>query len=69
MWTGDAGAGYWGEKKIVSYPPVTTSKVDVGLLKEKYPDVAEAVTVRSTHRRLTITVPKEMKAKKERPTG
>lgn len=67
LMTGDAGAGYLGEEKIVSYPSVATSKVDVGLLKEKYPEIAEAVTVKNSHRRLTITVPKRLKSKKVRP--
>jgi len=66
-WTGDAGAGYLGEKKIVGYPEVSSSRIDVAALKEKYPEVAEAVTVRSSYRRMTISVPKEFKPKNERP--
>lgn len=61
MWTGDAGAGYLGDRKVVSYPAVTTSRIDVEALKRDFPEVAEKVTVRSQHRRLTITVPKEIK--------
>ena len=61
MWTGDAGAGYLGDHKIVSYPAVTTSRIDVEALKRDYPEVAAKVTERSTHRRLTIRVPKGMK--------
>ncbi len=64
LWTGDAGAGYLGERKVVSYPAVPSTRVDVEALKRDYPEIAEAVTVRSTHRRLTITVPKALKTKK-----
>lgn len=63
MWTGDAGAGYLGERKVVGYPVVTSTRVDVEKLRELYPDIAEELTVKSTHRRLTITVPKDIKAK------
>lgn len=63
MWTGDAGAGYLGERKVVSYPVVNSSRIDVEALKRDYPEVAQAVTVQSSHRRLTITVPKDMKIK------
>jgi predicted phage-related endonuclease len=62
MWTGDAGAGYLGERKVVSYPVVNSSRIDVEALKRDFPEIAERVTVRSSHRRLTITVPKELKA-------
>lgn len=62
LWTGDAGAGYLGDRKIVSYPAVSSSRVDVEALKRDYPEIAEKVTVRSTYRRLTITVPKELKS-------
>lgn len=63
MWTGDAGAGYLGEKKVVSYPSVQGRLgVDVGMLQREYPEIAEKVTVRGApHRRLTISVPKEFK--------
>lgn len=59
--TGDAGAAYWGEEKIVGYPEVGSSRVNVALLKDKYPEVAEAVTERSSYRRMTIRVPKQFK--------
>lgn len=62
MMTGDAGAGYIGDYKAVGYPEVNTSRVDVEMLREKYPEVAEAVTVRSTHRRLTIRPRKPAKS-------
>lgn len=62
MWTGDAGAGYLGKDKVVSYPAVNTSRIDVEALKRDYPEVAKAVTARSTHRRLTISVPKHMRS-------
>lgn len=58
---GDAGAGYLGEHKAVSYPEVSSTRIDVEALKRDYPEVAEAVTVRSTHRRLTIRPPKKSK--------
>lgn len=66
MWTGDAGAGYLGEKKVVSYPAVSSTRVDVEALKRDFPDVAEKVTVRSQYRRLTITVPKEYKVQPDK---
>lgn len=66
LWTGDAGAGYLGETKVVSFPTVQGKMgVDIALLKEQYPDVAEKVTRRGApYRRLTITVPKHLKAGK-----
>lgn len=69
MWTGDAGAGYmaWPGKpeglKVVSYPEVGSSRIDVEALREKYPEIAEELTVKGSYRRLTISVPKELKAK------
>jgi hypothetical protein len=62
LWTADAGAGYLGDRKVVSYPVVNSSRIDVEALKRDFPEIAEKVTVRSTHRRLTITVPKELKS-------
>lgn len=70
LWTGDAGAGYLpypGKPqglKVVSYPAVSSTRIDVEKLKADYPEVAEACTVRGSYRRLTITVPKELKASK-----
>lgn len=64
-WTGDAGAAYLGEKKIVGYPEVNSSRIDVEKLKKDYPEVAEAVTVKSRYRRMTISVPAEFKLKAE----
>jgi putative phage-type endonuclease len=58
MMVGDAGAGYLGDTRVVSYPEITGSRIDTKLLKAKYPDVADAVTVPSSHRRLTICAPK-----------
>lgn len=60
-WTGDAGAAYLGDDKIVGYPEVGSSRIDVEALKRDYPDVAEAVTVKSRYRRMTIRVPKKYK--------
>lgn len=60
-WTGDAGAAYLGEEKIVGYPSVKSSRIDVEALKRDYPEVAEAVTVKSSYRRMTIRVPKKYK--------
>lgn len=58
MWTGDAGAGYLGEHRVVNYPVVNTSGIDLTKLRAEYPEVAEACTVKSSHRRLTIRAPK-----------
>lgn len=63
MWTGDAGAGYLGDRKIVGYPAVNSTRIDVEALKRDFPEIAEKVTVKSQYRRLTITVPKEFKTK------
>jgi putative phage-type endonuclease len=60
-WTGDAGAAYLGDEKIVGYPEVSTKRIDVEKLKAEYPEVAEAVTVSSRYRRMTIRVPKKYK--------
>ena len=55
MMTGDAGAGYLEDgRKVVSYPEVPSTRIDVEALRREAPEVAERFTVRSTHRRLTI---------------
>jgi putative phage-type endonuclease len=54
MMVDDAGAGYLGDRKVVGYPEVLSTRIDVTALKEKFPEVAEACTVRGSHRRLTI---------------
>ena len=61
MEVSDAGAGYLGDKKVVGYPEVTSSGIDVEALRRDYPEVAEAVTRKSRYRRLTITPPKPAK--------
>jgi putative phage-type endonuclease len=58
MEVGDAGAGYLGDRKVVSYPEVRSSGIDVGLLREKFPEIAEQVTRVSHYRRMTIKAPK-----------
>lgn len=62
MWTGDAGAGYLGEEKIVSYPEVSSTRIDVEKLKTEYPEIAKACEVKGSYRRLLITVPKRLKS-------
>src|SRR5690606_12898762 len=59
MHVGDAAAGYLGDQKVVSYPAVTTSRIDVAALERASPEAAAKVRVRSTHRRLTVKVPKK----------
>lgn len=61
MMTGDAGAAYLGEDKVVGYPVVNTSSFDVKKFREEQPELAEQYTVKSTHRRLNIRVPKRLK--------
>lgn len=51
---GDAGAGYLGNQKIVSYPEVNTNRISAKKLRENFPEVAEKCTETSTHRRLTV---------------
>lgn len=65
MMVDDAGAGYIGDRKVVGYPEVSSSRIDVAMLKEKYPEVAEAVTVQGSHRRLTIYPNAKAKKSKE----
>lgn len=50
---------------MVSNPVINPKKgtIDVARLREKFPEVAEECTVRNPHRRLLITVPKDLKAK------
>lgn len=55
----DAAAGYIGDRKVVSYPEVTTSRISVERLKTDYPEIAAKVTEKSTHRRMTIRMPKK----------
>jgi putative phage-type endonuclease len=67
MWTADAGAAYWTDKdgrayKVVSYPVVNTTNLNVTKLREKYPEIAKEMTEQSSHRRLTVTVPKPLKS-------
>jgi hypothetical protein len=62
LMTADAGAAYLGEEKVVGYPVVNTTRIDVEKLRTEFPDVAEAVTVKSTHRRLNIRVPRRLKS-------
>jgi putative phage-type endonuclease len=59
MQVADAAAGYLGDRKVVSYPEVTTNRIDVEALKRDHPEIAAEVTVKSTHRRMTIRVPKK----------
>jgi len=54
MQVGDAGAGYLGERKIVSYPEIKSSRISVEALRRDYPEVAEACTVVSHYRAMTI---------------
>ena len=69
MMTGEAGAGYlpWPGKKdglkITSYLEIPSTRINVTKLKEEFPEVAEKCTERSSYRRLTISVPKEIKRK------
>jgi putative phage-type endonuclease len=58
MEVGDAAAGYLGEQKIVSYPEVPSSRIDVTRLKEEEPELAKRFTVSSHYRRMTIRPPK-----------
>lgn len=58
MWTGDAGAGYIGDRKVVSYPEVRKTGIDVTKLKEEYPEIAAKVTKTSHYRSMTIRAPK-----------
>jgi predicted phage-related endonuclease len=42
---------------------VSSTRVNIEKLKAEFPEVAEACTERSSYRRLTISVPKEIKKK------
>lgn len=61
MWTGDAGAGYLGEEKVVGYPVVNTTSFDLKRFREENPELAEKYVAKSSHRRLTVKVPKRLK--------
>lgn len=52
---GDAGAGYDGDRKVVSWPEVTQRRVNLDRLRTQYPEIAAEVTETSTFRRLTVT--------------
>jgi putative phage-type endonuclease len=54
MEVGDAGAGYLGDKKVVSYPEVSSTRIDVEALRRDFPEVAEKVTVTGRYRRMVI---------------
>lgn len=54
---GGAAAGYIGDWEAVSYPEISSSRVDVRKLREEYPDVAEECSVTTTSRRLTVRAP------------
>jgi putative phage-type endonuclease len=58
MHMADAGVGYLGDRKLVSYPEVKTTGIDVAKLREEFPEVAEQVTRVSHYRRMTIRTPK-----------
>lgn len=51
---GDAAAAYVRDRKVVSYPEVRTRRIDTKLLRDRYPEVAAAVEVNSTHRRMIV---------------
>jgi putative phage-type endonuclease len=51
---GDAGAGYLGHQKIVSYPEVHTTRISAKKLRAEFPEVAEECSETSSHRRLTV---------------
>lgn len=50
----DAGAGYIGDRKVVSFPEVTRRSIDADKLREFYPEAAAECEKTSTHRRLTV---------------
>lgn len=58
---GDAGKAYYGDHPVVSYPEVKNGGVDVSMLKEKYPEIAEECAATGTHRRLNIKIPKALR--------
>lgn len=64
MSTGDAGAAYLGEDKVVGYPVVNTTSFDLKTFREEQPALAEQYTVKSSHRRLNIRVPRRLKEPK-----
>jgi putative phage-type endonuclease len=62
LMTADAGAAYLGTDKVVGYPVVNTTRLDVEALRKEEPELAERFTVKSTHRRLSIKVPRRLKS-------
>lgn len=57
---GDAGAGYIGEERVVSYPEVRTTRISARLVRSLYPEVAEECSETSTYRRLSVRRPKTL---------
>ena len=55
---GDAGAGYLGDDKVVSWPEVHQRRISATVLRERFPQIADECTVTSTHRRMTVRRPK-----------
>ena len=55
---GDAGAGYIGDEKVVSYPEIHTTRMISKLVRDRYPEVAEACSETTTYRRMTVRPPK-----------
>ncbi len=51
---GDAGAGYIGEEKVVSYPEIKTRRLLPKKIRALYPEVAEECSEISSYRRLTV---------------
>lgn len=51
---GDAGAGYLGDQKVISYPEVHTTRISAKKLRTEFPEIAEECSETSSHRRLTV---------------
>lgn len=55
---GDSSRALLRGDTVVSWPEITARRIPVGKLREKFPDVAEALEETSTYRRFTVRRPK-----------
>lgn len=55
---GDSSRALLRGETVVSWPEITSRRIPVAVLREKFPDVVEAIEVESTYRRFTVRRPK-----------
>lgn len=55
---GDSAKGFLRGESVISWPEITSHRIPVAKLREKFPDVAAALEEESTYRRFTVRRPK-----------